>query len=224
MQSLRDAVQTAIDRKRMPLYVNTNSTNGLGVSLGVPTPVSLESVITALDALPAAGVWYGSGPVTAGYVHGSAKVWLQSDGLTSYQGDVHEAGAAGDNYVFMMIFPDIKDASGKTLVFAKSGNVAGQLNFGDSNDHWQNDSFVSLIQDRWDALKSTRFQWYLHVASDPFQVTETVLLGVLIAAGIVIGSMLLVGNSSDSNVECGPHKNGADDPGDMGCTYRVESN
>src|SRR5271157_5847970 len=99
MQSLRSAIADAADRKRVPAF-QPGSTRDLGIKLGLSVPISAKNLITGLENLPPAGVTYDSGPLTANYVHGSATVYLQSDGLVDFTGQVHEAGVFGDNYLF----------------------------------------------------------------------------------------------------------------------------
>jgi hypothetical protein len=202
MQSFRDAFQNAVDRKLMPAF-QPGSIRDLALNLGLSIPISVQDIITTLNNLPAAGVIYDSGRLSALYVHGSAKVYVQSDGLVSFWGSVHESGVVGDNYLFTMAFVDVKDTSGKTLVFVQTGNVKGQLDFGSSDDPWQRNGFEQVVMDQWDTIKNnTRIKSLLHVSTDPWQLTETVVIGLFIAAGIVIGEVFFFGG--DSNTVCSP--------------------
>jgi hypothetical protein len=116
---------------------------------------------------------------------------FQSDGLLSFRGHVHESGVSGDNYFFGVALLDVKDSSGNTLVFPQNGLVAGQLDFGSSDDDFQNDGFSQLLRDQWDTAKNSvengRVQFVLHVSSNPFYVTETLVSGLFVLAAAVLG-------------------------------------
>jgi len=158
-------------------------------ALGMVAPISVRNLITTLNNLPPAATLYDSGGVDTGYVHSWAKVFLQSDGLGAFTGHIHESGAVGDNFLMVVTLLDVQDDSGNTLVFQVSGNVAGQVDFGTSDQDWQWNFSVPAIAEHWDTVKNNggRIKTTLHVSTNPWYVTEDVVLGVLAAIGIVLG-------------------------------------
>src|SRR5690242_8145947 len=129
MSSLAGAVQAALVRKKMPVF-KRGSTRDLAQRLGMSFPVSFHDLLGVLDNLAAASVTFDSGPLTAGFVHGSAYLFLQSDGKMAWGGKVHESGVVGDNFRFAVALLDVKDAAGNVLVFIHEDTVAGQLDIG----------------------------------------------------------------------------------------------
>jgi len=177
-------------------------------------PISVANLIGTLDLLPPAIVVFDSGTLGPSTVTASAQVGLQSDGLASFRGHIHESGATGHNYLFAIALLDVKDSQGNTLVFAHEGNVKGQLDIGSSDDDWQIDGLDSVISDKWDIAKNSRFESGLHFSTDPFQVVETVIARLFVAAGVVAVSLFV----SDPNTKCtwGP----AGDPQGAGVEVR----
>ena len=206
MVSFKNALQNAVDKKRMP-HFKPGSMRDLGLNLRLPVPVSLSNVIKGLDNLNPAGVIYKSGPMTANFVHGSAQLYLQSDGLVSFSGNVHESGVVGDNYLFMMALLDVRDLSGNTLVFAHNSSVSGQLDVGSSDASWQTNGPTQVVKDQWDNVKRSRVQSHLHVSTDPVQVFETAYLGIWIAAGLALTGIFFGGFASDPRTKCDPTTN-----------------
>lgn len=220
MQSLRDAIQNAVDRKQMPAF-QPGKIRNLAVNLGLSVPISVLNLINTLNNLPPAVVIYNSGQLTTSYVHGWAQVLLQSDGLWSFHGHVHESGAVGDNYLFMMAFVDVKDASGKMLIFLRNENVKGQLDIGSSDDDWQINGFNQLAADQWNIIKNTRVQPLFHSSTDPFQAVETVLLSApIVAAAFIVGALFLSKNDNDPDVQCPPDIYGDNRDPNEGEPYR----
>jgi hypothetical protein len=125
-------------------------------------------------------------------------VGIQSDGLASFRGHIHESGAIGHNYLFAIALLDLKDSQGNKLVFAHEGKVSGQLDAGSSDDNWQTDGHNSLISDNWDIAKNSRFQARLHVSTDPLQAIETVITGLFAAVGLVAAVLF----ASDPKTRC----------------------
>lgn len=181
-------IQNAVDRKRMPVF-NPGSIRDLALKLGMSFPVSLLALPRALNDLLPAGVTYDSGRFAAGNVHASAQLFLQSDGGMLFSGQVHESGAVGDNFVLAMALLDVQDASGNTLVFVHEDTIAGQVGVGFSDKEWHNPGFNQLVKDNWDAVKRTRVETRLHVSTDPWQVTETVIGTLFAIVGAVIGGI-----------------------------------
>lgn len=189
-------IQNAIARKKMPPY-SPGSMRDLANKLGLSFPVSLLDVMHALDNLLSASVTWDSGPLTANYVHASSQLFLQSDGGTSFTGQVHEAGAVGDNFILAIALLDVKDASGKTPVFVHTDTVAGQLNIGFSDKNWSDFGFSQTVKDNWAAVQSTRFHASLQVSTDPWQVTETVITGLFVGFLIGAGIAQVTNNCGD---------------------------
>lgn len=202
MTSVRSKLNNAIDTKRVPPF-KPGDLGDLAVKLKLPFPVKLSNLLQTLDSLTPAGVTYDSGPMTANFVHGSAQIYLQSDGLFSFKGGVKEAGAVGDNYIFVVALLDVKDASGKIVTSANSGNVAGTLDFGTDHDEWKIDGGpIQAVTDNWDVVKKTQVQFLLHVSTDPWQVTETVVGALLVAAAIAVGVGVTIVTGAGANVHC----------------------
>jgi hypothetical protein len=197
MQSFRDTFKNAVDRKRMPTF-KQGSMRDLGLKLGLSVHISVLNIIRALDNLPAATVTYSATDVSTGNVQGWAQVGFQSDGVASFRGHVHESGDWGDNYIVAVVFPDVKDGSGKSLAFARSGNVAGNLDFGSKDDDWQDDVSGQVISDQWDLIKNSIANGpvvlRIQTSTNPFYVTETVVLALL--GGIIVGGILFLAGTA----------------------------
>ncbi len=196
-ENVRSVIQDAVARKRMPAF-NPGSIRDLALKLGLSFPVSLVDLLMTLNKLLPAGVTYESGRFASSNVHASAVLYLQSDGAVSFSGQIHESGVVGDNCVLAMMLLDFKDASGNPVVFVHQETVAGQLDVGFSDKEWHEYGFNQLVKDNWEAVKRTRIETRLHVSTDPWQVTETVIAGLfagrILAIGIVIG-VILAGKS-----------------------------
>jgi hypothetical protein len=223
-KNVRSVIQNAADRKRMPAF-SPGSMRDLALKLRMSFPVSLLDLLRTLNDLLPAGVTYDSGRFVAGYVHASAQLYLQSDGAMSFSGQVHESGVVGDNFVLAMALLDVKDASGKPAVWVHSDTVAGQLAIGFSDKEWHDYGFNQLVKDNWDAVKNTRVQTVLQVSTDPWQVTELVVIGLFIAIGTAIGGAFIVNMtkecSENGQWRCGwrpvgGSPNAAVTPGDPG--------
>jgi hypothetical protein len=158
----------------------------------------VRQLIGTLNALPPATAIFDSGTLGPSTVTASAQVGIQSDGLASFRGHIHESGLVGHNYLFAIALRDLKDSKGNPLVFAREGNVKGQADIGSSDDDWQIDGINSLISDNWDTAKNSRFDARLHVSTDPFQVVETIIIGLFAALGVVAVSLFV----SDPNTKC----------------------
>jgi len=154
-------------------------------------------MIPALNGLPSAVVTRSSGPLTAGFVHGSAQVGLQSDGKGSFRGAVKENGVVGDNYLFAAALTGVKDDRGATVVFAHTGNVAGSLTVGKDHDEFQVNISDKIIADQWDLVRSSPVQFRLHVSTDPFQVTEGFL-----GSFLVLGLVKLIEEAAQNTTVC----------------------
>lgn len=207
MQSFRDAVQNAADRKKAPPHFN-GSTRDLARQLGMAFPISVLGLIQTLEGLPPDTVTFNSEVLGPSTVTASAEVGLQSDGKASFRGRIHESGLVGHNYLFAVALLDVVDSQGKTLVFAHQGNVKGQLDIGSSDDEWQVDGQNLLISDKWNIAKNSRFEFRLDVSTDPFQAIETATLGLFIAVGVILITLFV----SDDKTECewfpGPDEDG----------------
>lgn len=173
MPSLADGIQAALARKKVPPF-QAGSTHDLAQQLGMFSPISVQKLLGVLADLPPASVTFDSGPLTAGFVHGSAYLFLQSDGGVAWGGHVHESGAIGDNFRFAVALLDVKDEAGNVLVFVHSDTLAGQLEIGFSDKEWNDFDSNQFVADHWEQIKTTRFEFRLHASTDPFQVIEAV--------------------------------------------------
>lgn len=191
MPSVKSAIETALVRKKVPPFL-PGSIHDLATKLGLSPPVSTQGLLGALDMLPAASRMYDSGRFVSGYVHADTHLFLQSDGATAFSGQVHESGAVGDNFVMAVALLDVKDAAGRTPVFVHSDTIVGQLEIGFSDKQWLDIGFNAVIRDQWEAVRTSRIQAVLKTQTDPWQVTELVLLGLFAAFGIAIGSLFVV--------------------------------
>lgn len=189
MPSIRNDIHNALVRRRMPAFA-AGSLRDLGGKLGLANPISLRTLDETVNGLPLATKVFSSGPITSGYVHGFADLGIQSDGRFSFRGQVHEAGAVGDNYLFAVALLDIKDPSGNALCFPQEGWLAGQWDFGRSDDPFQNDDFNQLLADQWDTILNSRpdrVEFRLHTSTNPWQVMETVVIGMFVVGVAVLG-------------------------------------
>jgi hypothetical protein len=182
--SLADAINVARFRRRVPPFVE-GSTHDLASKLGLASPISVQNVIGALDDLLPAGATFTSGSLAAGNVHASASLYVQSDGSFAFAGRVHEFGAFGDNFLLTVTMLDVKDAQGRAMTLAHADTVVGELEVGFSNKDWHTFGTVPIIERQWEQARTSRVTFTLHVATDPWQVTEGIIVGVLVAVGSV---------------------------------------
>jgi hypothetical protein len=205
MPSLRDATQNATATKAIPPMGGAaqGSTRNWAGALNLRAPVSVRNLVNTLNDLPPAATIYDSGAIDGEYLHARAKVFLQSDGLGSFAGHVHESGVAGENYLLILTFLDVTDAAGKTLAFQRTGHVPGQLDIGSSDDDWQINFSALAIADHWDFVrnKGGRVRAMLHSSANPWYVTEEAVFGLVVAAGLAVGGIFFF---SGGNVHCDP--------------------
>jgi hypothetical protein len=187
MTGVRDDVAFAVARKQVPAFTPGRMRDLCG-KLGLASPVSLRALSGVLNNLPAAFVHFPSGPMTAGTLHAEGELYVQSDGIFSFIAHLHESGGVGDNYIFGVALPDVRDPDGNALAFVQDGWIAGQLDFGPSSRDWHNDGVNPLLRDQWDIVKNLspgRVSFRLRASTNPLQVTETVLfaVGLLVLGG-----------------------------------------
>jgi len=184
MPSVAEAIATATLRRKIPVF-EPGSTHDLAVQLGLAFPASFQDLIRTLDELPFATVTFDSGGLTANYVHGSGQLGLQSDGLTSFRGNVHESGFTGDFYLFAAALLDVVDESGGNPVFVQTG----QVDLLGRTDNWQHDKAVDAVGAQWEMARDSRVEWRLHVATDPLAASVEVVGALFVGAIIVIGTI-----------------------------------
>jgi hypothetical protein len=166
-------------------------------------PISIKNVIGVLDGLAPASVTSDSGPLTAGFVHGSAYLFVQSDGGIAWGGKLHESGVVGDNFRFAVALLDVKDADGNVLVFVHEDTLAGQLDIGFSDKEWNDFGVNQLVKDNWEQVRSTRFEFRLHASTDALQVVETVFVTIAIVVGVIVGGNEATKCPEGSHWKCG---------------------
>jgi len=186
MLSLGDAIKNALLRKKVTPF-KRGSTHDLAQGLRMSFPVSVKDLIGVLDGLPPASITSDSGPHTAGFVHGSAYLFVQSDGGIQWGGRVHESGAVGDHFRFTVALLDVKDAAGNVLVFVHEDTLAGQLDIGFSDKEWNDPGFNQLVKDNWEQVRRTRFEYNLHASTDALQVVETAFVIGAMVVGAILG-------------------------------------
>jgi len=186
MLSLGNAIENALLRKKVTPF-KSGSTHDLAQGLRMSFPVSVKDLIGVLDGLPPASITSDSGPLTAGFVHGSAYLFVQSDGGIQWGGKLHESGAVGDNFRFTVALLDVKDAAGNVLVFVHEDTLAGQLDIGFSDKEWNDPGFNQLVKDNWEQVRRTRFDYHLHASTDPLQAVETAFVLAAIVVGAIVG-------------------------------------
>jgi hypothetical protein len=184
MPSVKNDLGNAVNTKKMPPF-SGGSMLKLGSALGLTRPFSLRGLDDKLNGLPAATVIYQSGTQGPSTVTAWAEVGLQSDGLWSLRGSIHESGAIGHNYVSAVAFLDVKDAAGATVIFVHSGFVDG-LEIGSRTDDFQSNGFSEIVRDHWDKIKSSHVEFQLHVSTDPWQSLEAVVLSLPFATVVVL--------------------------------------
>jgi hypothetical protein len=186
MSSLAIAVQSALAIKKVPPFIS-GSTHDLAKQLGMPFPVSIQDLIRTLDGLPYDSRTFDSGALEANYVHASAYLFVQSDGGVAWGGNVQEAGVFGDNFRVAVGLLDVKDAAGNALAFVHEDTIIGKVDIGYSDKNWTDYGKNQLIADNWEQVKTSRVQFELHVSTDPWQVAETVIAGVVVVIGAIVG-------------------------------------
>jgi len=140
-----------------------------------------------------------SGNLGPGTATGSATIFVQQDGLVNFSGHAHDSGLFGENYVFAMAFLDVVDASGKTLAFARTGQLSGTLGGGDTrSDDWNiagpdDPAQAALIRDNWEAVMSSRVESRMEVTTDPVEVIEVVVAALFAALGLTFVVLVLTG-------------------------------
>jgi hypothetical protein len=113
---------------------------------------------------------------------GEGEVLLQSDGLASFRGHVHNADFFGEQYGMAVFFDGAIDDRGYPMVFAYGGTVSGTGNpLSDNNDNWQEDGRdCAVIADKWDVLKasveSRRFHAVLSASTNLTAVVVTLIV------------------------------------------------
>lgn len=185
MISVDSAIQDAVQANKVPSFQPGNIRD-LVMKLGMPFPVSIRDLLAVLNNLPPATAVFSSESIEANYVRGSAQLGIQGDGLYSFRGNLHENGEFGDYYFVAAVLLDVRDSSGKTLVIAHQGSVAGQLAIGASDDSFQDNGFSELLKDNWDVAKNSRVEFILNVFTNPFEVSEVIGNAVLVALGVAI--------------------------------------
>lgn len=186
-RSIVEAIAVARDRKQLPAFSAGNIGN-LATELGLAVPVSISEIMRVLNELPPAVVTINVSEVsTPGGVSGYGQIGLQSDGGASFRGTVVNPGGGGINYVYAVTLLDVRDESGKLLVFANSGNLFNA--FSGSSTSFQQDAFSDLIADNWDAAKTSGYYAYIWDDDNVWEDIATALveaLAVVATAGIVL--------------------------------------
>lgn len=189
MPSIRNAMSESSSRRQVPS--NNGGCRDLGIKLGLVPPFLLSTLAHRLSELPLATLIFDSGEQGPSTTTAWAQVGMQRDGRTSFRGSIHESGAIGHQYISAVAFLDIKDAEGRTLVFAHPGSVAGTWVVGKSTQDWQDDGISQLVEAQWDQIKNSRIEWKLHVSTDPSDVlglaAEGLFVGVVVVAAILVG-------------------------------------
>jgi hypothetical protein len=126
-----------------------------------------------------------------GNITGWTQLGLLGDGTGSFHGHFHDSGPTGYNYVVTTVLRDVKDQAGNTLVFAHSGSVHGTVDIGSRDDDWQDDSYSCVVAQNWDLVKSSRTWSGIHTSTDPLDVIEHIVAGMLI--GLAIDAFVLFG-------------------------------
>jgi hypothetical protein len=195
MKSLKQTVQEAepiVGRISSPINVRALA-NRFQLRL---SPISLKTLVET-PSKPEHLI-LESGELNADTVRGWAQLGISSDGFWSFRGHVHEDGFVGHNYAFTVALEFI-DLSGNVPIFSQEGGLGGTVDPFDSRDEdWQQDGQSSMFNQNWETIRSQGIRTNLHVATDPFQVVETVFLP-LIAAVVAIGFILF---ASDSDTKC----------------------
>jgi hypothetical protein len=140
----------------------------------------LRSLDGKLADLPPAQLHFGSGQMLEGNLHGQASVGLQSDGSYSFTGEVLSTASSGNYWLFVVALPEVKNSAGNVLCIAKEDWAAGHAVAGKvpaKGLKFKVDGFDQLIVDDWEAIRSAT--WRLRVSTNPWQLTQTVLDGVV---------------------------------------------
>jgi hypothetical protein len=194
--SLREVISAAEAARQVPSFP-PGDIGALAKASGLAPPVALTELISWLDGLPFITATYSSGPLTAGYVHGSAQLGVQSDGQVSFRGHVEEHGITGDNFTFLAALEGVTDASGATLAFAHQGNVEGTGNiFGHHTADFQVDyPSNQAIVNQWGTAQNTTVNFKLSVSLNIGQLTEGLVSGLF---GFEVILIILSGSGSGS--------------------------
>ncbi|QEL82603.1 hypothetical protein DN407_29335 (plasmid) [Bacillus sp. JAS24-2] len=174
MFSLRSTLAT---RHLPPGY---NISKGIGTLCG-PRPIS----ITNLQNLPPESITFNIpeiiGELLLGDIYGQGTLTLQSNGMWSLKGHIHNGNWIGQSYRFGALL-DFIDPTGVAYYFYHDGNVAAH----DDNDYLTV-GYKKEIADYWEQIKKSKIYPKLHSSTeslDAFLKTLSVLvpLGVLILA------------------------------------------
>jgi hypothetical protein len=126
-----------------------------------------------------------------GHISGWTQLGLLADGSVSFRGHVHDSGGGGFNYVVTTVLLDVKDQSGRTVVFAHPGSVHGTVDIGSRDDDFQDDSVNCVIAENWDLVKSSRTWSGIHTSNNVLDVIEHVVAGMII--GLAIDAVVILG-------------------------------
>ena len=160
------------------------------------SPISLNTLIETQPKPE--HIILSSDRVEADTVRGWVQLGIASDGFWSFRGHVHENGVIGHNYAFTAAL-DFVDSSSNVPIFLQEGGLGGTVNPFDSRDEdWQQDGQNLLLNQNWETIKTRGIRSTLHVATDPFQVLEAVLLPVI----LVVGGVGFVLFASDPDTKC----------------------
>jgi hypothetical protein len=218
--SLAATINNAMARKKVPPF-KAGDIHDLATKVGASEPISIRNLIGILNNLAPQSRLFVSGALTSGFVHSSAFLFVQSDGGFHWGGNVHESGAVGDHFRVALALADVKDSSGKVMVFNHEDTIVGQLEIGFSDKVWNDYGINQLIADNWEQVKGTGYEFVLHTATDVLQAIELGFSVVVIAlAGVFIALSGPVPCQSDGDSKqqwkCGwqPNGGGPVQPGD----------
>lgn len=186
MVGLRESIKQATDVKKMPAFAPGNI-GDLATKLGMSFPVSISDIVADLGKLPPSSVTFDSGPLSANDVHGSAYLFLQSDGGIAWGGSAEEKAVIGDNFRFSVALLDVRDETGRVLVFVHEDTVVGTLEPGFSTKTWNDSGINSVVAKNWESAKSSRIDFRLHASTDPLQAIEGVFEAIVVVVGAIIG-------------------------------------
>lgn len=131
----------------------------------------------------------------AGHAYGWGTLTLQSNGVWSLSGHLHEDGFFGDNYTFTAT-PNFVDESHGSYIFFHKGNIEGFPSNDDRDEDFQIGGFVKGIMEHWDIISKVSVISSLHVSTNAGEAFYKSLFGGI---AIVVGALFYYAITADGS-------------------------
>jgi hypothetical protein len=160
MNSLRNSIQTAVNKKQLPVF--DGDVRNLAVRFGVPIPISVRNLIRTLVNLPiftSSMHWHADitlpDPTPVG---GSSDLVINQDGSYVFSGHIHDSGLPSYD---VAVGWALQDADQRVYTFAAKGHVEGtDAGFSPNRDwNWNDRGSNSVISSNWQRLADAAGRW-----------------------------------------------------------------